>query len=150
MDLLPALLIGAALLAVATAAGLAWRAAQGRASRGSGERVRAEELGSGPAAAGFGERATLVQFSTEFCSRCPATARLLGAIAADTPGTRHVEVDLTHRADLASRFSITQTPTTLLIDADGAVRARIGGAPRAEVVREQLDDLLGRNHVRVS
>ncbi|MFF2496301.1 TlpA family protein disulfide reductase [Agromyces sp. NPDC058064] len=145
MDLLPALAIGAALVAVTTVAGLAWRAAQGRAVRGSGERVRPGELGL--AADGFGTGATLLQFSTEFCSRCPAAARLLGAIADDEAGTRHVEVDLTHRADLAARFRISQTPTTLLLDADGAVRARIGGAPRAEVVRARLDDILGRNHV---
>ncbi|MFB9642582.1 TlpA family protein disulfide reductase [Agromyces lapidis] len=147
MDLLPALAIGAALVAVATVAGLVWRAAQGRAVRGSGARVRPDELGA--AADGFGEQATLVQFSTEFCGRCPAAARLLGAIAADEPGTRHVEIDLTHRADLAARFGISQTPTTLLLDADGVVRARIGGAPRADVVRARLDDILGRNHVGI-
>ena len=52
---------------------------------------------------------------------------------------RHVEVDLTQRADLADRFRVTQTPTTLLLDADGTVRARIGGAP-APRVRVELDD----------
>ncbi|MFF2275213.1 TlpA family protein disulfide reductase [Agromyces sp. NPDC058126] len=147
MDLLPALAIGAALVAVATVAGLAWRAAQGRAVRGSGARVRPGDIGV--ATGGFGEQATLVQFSTEFCSRCPATARLLGAIADDEPGIRHVDVDLTHQADLAARFRISQTPTTLLLDADGVERARIGGAPRAEVVRARLDDILGRNHVGI-
>ncbi|UOQ89556.1 thioredoxin family protein [Agromyces endophyticus] len=147
MDLLLALAIGVALVAVSTAVGLVWRAAQGRAVAGSGDRVHPADVGSEPGA--FGERATLVQFSTEFCSRCPATARLLGGIADETPGVRHVEVDLTLRADVADRFAVTQTPTTLVIDADGAVRARIGGAPRADVVRAQLDRVLGRQHVDV-
>ncbi|MFF2273083.1 TlpA family protein disulfide reductase [Agromyces sp. NPDC058136] len=157
MDLLPALATAAALVGVATAAGLVWRARQGRAVRGAGAGrgrrdastpVLAAELGL--AGDAFGADATLVQFSTEFCSRCPATARLLGAIAAETPGIRHVEVDLTRRADLASRFDVTQTPTTLVVDGDGVVHARIGGAPRAETVRAELDQIIRRNHVSVS
>ncbi|MDF0514941.1 thioredoxin family protein [Agromyces sp. H3Y2-19a] len=147
MDLVAALAIGAALVAAATAVGLVWRARQGRAVGGSGERVRPASLGV--EAGRFGERATLVQFSTEFCSRCPAAARLLGGIADETPGARHVEVDLTHRADLARRFDVTQTPTTLIVDADGIVRTRIGGAPRADVVRARLDEVLGRQHVDI-
>ena len=95
------------------------------------------------------DRATLVQFSTEFCSRCPGAARLLAGIAGETPGVGHVEVDLTHRAGLADRFHVTQTPTTLVVDADGIVRVRIGGAPRADVVRAELDQVLGRQHVDV-
>ena len=88
-----------------------------------------------------------MQFSTEFCAKCPATARLLGSIADEAPGTRHVEVDLTRRADLADRFHVTQTPTTLLLDADGIVRARFSGAPHAHAVRAELDEILGRHHV---
>lgn len=151
MDLLPALATAAALVVVATAAGLVWQARQGRAVRGRRDAstpVRAAEIGL--AGEAFGSDATLVQFSTEFCSRCPATARLLGAIAAETPGVGHVEVDLTRRADLASRFDVTQTPTTLVIDGHGVVQARIGGAPRPEAVRAELDQIIRRNHVSVS
>ena len=144
MDWLAALAVGAALLAAAMATGLWWQSRQGRARAGSGELVRPAELGPAP----FGERATLVQFSTEYCAKCPATARLLGSIAGDAPGTRHVEVDLTRRADLADRFHVTQTPTALLLDGDGIVRARFGGAPHAHAVRAALDEILGRHHVR--
>ena len=133
MDWLPALATGAALLAAATALGLVWRSRQGVARSGSGDVVRPAELG----VAAFGERATLVQFSTEFCARCPATGRLLTQLADEHDGTAHVEVDLTHRPDLAGRFRVTETPTTLLLDADGAVRARIAGLPRAGAVRER-------------
>ena len=105
--------------------------------------MRPTELG----AVVFGDAATIVQFSTEFCARCPATARLLDGIAGDTSGTRHVEVDLTRRADLAGRFQITQTPTVLLLDADGVVRARFSGSPHAHAVRAKLDEILGRQHV---
>ena len=84
MDWPSALAVGAVLVAVATAIGLLWRSRQGRARPGSGERIRAAELGP----VMFGDAATLVQFSTEFCAKCPATARLLGSIADDASGTR--------------------------------------------------------------
>jgi len=147
MDWLPALATGAALLAAATVIGLAWRSRQGVARSGSGDVVHPADLG----VAAFGERATLVQFSTEYCARCPATGRLLARLAGEHDGAAHVEVDLTHRPDLAGRFRITETPTTLLLDGDGAVddgavRARIAGLPRAAAVRERLDDLLRSPH----
>ena len=95
----------------------------------------------------LGDRATLVQFSTEFCTGCRPTARQLSAMAGDYHGVRHVEIDLTHRADLAARFGVLQTPTTLILGADGALTARIGGVPRLGAVRHHLDTLTGRTRV---
>ncbi|NUT57494.1 MAG: thioredoxin family protein, partial [Agromyces sp.] len=95
----------------------------------------------------FGASATLVQFSTAYCSRCPATARELASIAHDYAGVRHVEVDLTHRPDVADRFHVLQTPTTLILDARGATTARIAGVPRSHEVRDRLDELTGRSRV---
>jgi thiol-disulfide isomerase/thioredoxin len=128
------------LVAVATALGLLWRARDGSTRRGSGERIRPADVAA--AASAFGERATLLQFSTEFCTRCPATRRVLGDVAATTAGVTHVDVDLTHRPDLASRYSVLQTPTTLVLDARGVVRARIAGAPRPTAVAETLSGVL--------
>jgi thiol-disulfide isomerase/thioredoxin len=87
-----------------------------------------------------------VQFSTAYCSRCPSTARQLAAISADYAGVRHVEVDLTDRPDLADRFHVLQTPTTLILDARGEGTARIGGVPRARDLRDRLDILTGSSH----
>jgi hypothetical protein len=51
-------------------------------------------------------------------------------------------MDVTHRADIASRFNLLQSPTTLILDGRGVVRARIGGAPRAAEVRAELDRII--------
>lgn len=133
-----------ALVTVSTAAGLLWRATTGRARavRRAGT-VRADEVG----AAAFGERATLLQFSTEFCAPCTATARILDQTARSQHGVAHVEVDLAERPELAHRFSVLQTPTTLVLDATGTIRARIGGAARPADVRATLDRILGSDHV---
>lgn len=130
-----------ALLAGTTVLGLFWRARQGRVTQISGQIISQADVA---AATPFGAAATLLQFSTELCARCPGTRRLLGAVADSRPGVVHVDVDLTHRADLANRYSILQTPTTLILDGAGRVRARVGGAPNRAAIAAALDDFASR------
>jgi thiol-disulfide isomerase/thioredoxin len=137
----------AALVLLATALGLLTRLRDGRIRRpGSAARLVPAEVGADR----FGERATLLQFSTELCAPCRATNRLLAGTAAGRPGVAHVDVDLTRQPRLADRFRILQTPTTLLLDSTGAVRARIGGVPREAALLSTLDALLEDPHVRRS
>jgi thiol-disulfide isomerase/thioredoxin len=119
-----AALIG--LVAVATVLGLLWRASQGRVAPARGK-VSGVELGG---------HATLLQLSSELCAPCRSTARVLAAVA--TEGVRHIEIDIAHRPDLAAQFNVLQTPTTLILDSAGAVRSRIGGAVRREVIEAEL------------
>jgi len=126
-----------ALLAGTTVLGLLWRVRQGRVTQVSGQIIRQADVAATTA---FGQTATLLQFSTELCARCPGTRRLLGAVADSRPGVVHVDVDLTHRADLANRYSILQTPTTLILDGAGRVRARVGGAPNRAAIAATLDE----------
>jgi thiol-disulfide isomerase/thioredoxin len=137
-----ALLVVAVLVAFSTVVGLVWRARNGRVAQlasESREIVRAADVG---VSAPFGEKATLLQFSTEFCAYCPSTRRLLRRLADRTDGVTHVDIDLTHSPELAQRFNVLQTPTTLLLDGDGAVRARIGGAPRPTELEESLTKIV--------
>lgn len=134
----------AGLVIVATVIGLVARSRAGRVQEVRGFRVvRAVDLGTDEP---FGSAATFVQFSTEMCSRCPATKALLVRTAKERKGVQHIEVDITHRPDIASRFNILQTPTTLVLDNSGAIAARIGGAPRPEAVRTALEIALRRDH----
>ncbi|WP_336632477.1 MULTISPECIES: TlpA family protein disulfide reductase [unclassified Microbacterium] len=86
----------------------------------------------------LGDRATLLQFSTEMCSRCPGAHRTLSAIAGAHEGVRHLDVDLTHRPDIAKHFHVLQTPTTLVLDRDGVVHSRFGGTPSRHAVELEL------------
>jgi thiol-disulfide isomerase/thioredoxin len=136
-------LIGLALLLTATVAigvFMQWR--QGRPSRHIvHEVVQPQRLG----ADSIGEFATLLQFSTELCARCPGVHRTLAAIAADHEGVRHLDVDLTNRPDIAKHFHILQTPTTLVLDGAGVVRTRFGGVPSRDVLELELNRLTGEN-----
>ncbi len=129
-----------ALVALATVLGLAWQSQQGRVHRSNGKTViRASDV---PGLRRFASGATLLQFSTEVCAPCRVTHAVLGDVASARPGVAHIDLDVTHRPDLASRFHIMQTPTTLILDRKGVVRARIGGAPKRDSLHAELDRIL--------
>ena len=138
MNLFGALVVLAVLLAATVALGVYLRWAQSRPHRHiPHEVVQPERLG----ADGLGEAATLLQFSTEMCARCPGVHRLLASVASDRPGVRHLDIDLTHRPDIARHFHVLQTPTTLVLDRDGVVQTRFGGVPNREVLELELNRL---------
>ncbi|MEV4687900.1 TlpA family protein disulfide reductase [Microbacterium sp. LWH3-1.2] len=142
MNLVGALITLAVLLAATVALGvyLNWR--QSRARRDvAHEVIEPHRLG----ADGLGEVATLLQFSTELCARCPGVHRTLAAIAADHEGVRHLDVDLTHRPDIAKHFHVLQTPTTLVLDRSGVVQTRFGGAPGRDVLELELNRLIAED-----
>lgn len=134
MSPLPALGVAAALLLLATIAGIVLRRRDGRRREGGTLRFDPADA----ATAELGSRATLVQFSTDMCARCPQVRRLLTDYAADHDGLRHLEVDLTHRPDLSARYRVLQTPTTFVVDDSGAVRARFHGVPQRHALTEAL------------
>lgn len=126
----------AGLVLAATAIGVVQRVLEGRVRHTPDARIVAID------GVALGSRATLLQFSTEVCTPCRSTARVLDQIAAQTPDVAHVDLDVTHRPEVAARYRVMQTPTTLILDADGAIRARIGGAVRRDLVRAELDRVL--------
>jgi len=125
------------LVALATVLGIVLRGLQGRVSQRNGRDALAL-----PDGISLGRGATLLQFSTEVCSPCRATHTVLDGIASGRDDVAHVDLDLTHRPDLASRYNILQTPTTFILDRHGVVRARIGGAARRDSVQAELDRIL--------
>lgn len=145
----------AGLVVGATLLGLLLRAKQTRvrstASDDAADRIRPVDLaaptgetpGATPAAPEFGERLTLVQFSTETCARCPASARSLSGAADAFDGVRHVEIDVTHRDDLIRRFSVLRTPTVLVLDAQHRLRARVSGPVSAQHARDLVEAHVG-------
>jgi thiol-disulfide isomerase/thioredoxin len=99
------------------------------------ERLTPEQIG-----APLGERATMVQFSSAFCSPCRATRVLLKDVAAVVPGVVTVEIDAEQNLQLVRDLEILRTPTVLVLDATGAVTTRASGLPR----REQVLAAVGR------
>lgn len=145
---------GRALLLVAllVAASAGWWVAQHRsgrfrpapaAPRGAAGDVGAARLTTEDLGTPLGARATLVQLSTATCATCPGVRRVLGALAEEHDGVRHVDVDAEARMDLVRRFDVRRTPTVLLLDAEGTVRGRASGPLTATQARSALTEVLG-------
>jgi thiol-disulfide isomerase/thioredoxin len=142
-------LIAALAAAAVLGAALRWRAGRftpvrrragnaGGPAGAQGREDRAESLTAADLGAELGERATLVQFSTPFCSYCGPARELLGEVAAEQPGVAVIEIDAAERMDLARRLRILATPTVLVLGPDGTIVARSSGRPRKAAVRQAV------------
>ena len=136
------ILVLLAIFAAATLVGILWKVSSGRAKRtDASQKVDLAELRAiknGKPVTSFGSRVTFLQFSGEFCSQCPPTARVLSELEAKTPGALHIELDITNRLDLAKKFNVLQTPTTLVLDRRGVILSRIAGSPKTTTLESEL------------
>lgn len=130
--------------AVALTVAVAWvlRTRNGRFSQRA-PRTDVQVLSADDIGTQLGERATLVQFSSAFCSPCRATRVLLNDIAAKVDGVVTVDIDAEEHLEMVRRFGIMRTPTVLVLDADGAVSTRASGLPRREQVLMALGQAVG-------
>lgn len=131
MDALPALIVIVALVAVATLLGLVLRARATRVAQGCG--------GDEHQLAVQGAEVTLVQLSSPVCSACVAMRRVASDLVAADASVAHREIDVVDEPEVARRHSVYSTPTTLVLDREGHVRARLIGAVRAADVRAAVD-----------
>jgi len=136
------LIVILALVALATLFGFIWQASTGRSKRiKDGRQIDLAEIGAtknGLPITKFGEHTTFLQFSSEMCATCKQTAKLFEGLEKTSHGILHMEIDITHRLDLAEKFGILQTPTTLVLDSHGIVKSRIGGAPKPSTIEEEI------------
>jgi thiol-disulfide isomerase/thioredoxin len=144
MSVVGGLIVLVVVLAAASAAGFGLRQRQGRfqqqkSKSSAGGTGRADSppapssdtvLTAADLGAPLGERATLVQFSTEFCTYCGPTRELLAEVARDRDGVAFVEIDAARRMDLTRRLRVMSTPTVLVLDWGGAIARRTSGQPR--------------------
>lgn len=153
------LVVLAAVLVIATVVGLLLRARSGRLrdvvpepvadgdgpvavetadrSHHGGEMLSPTDLGSP-----LGARATLVQFSSSFCSPCRATRSLLQDVAQAVPGVAHIELDAESHMDLVRHLGVRRTPTVFLLDGRGAIRKRASGQPRKPDIVAALGEIV--------
>jgi len=126
----------ALVLAFATAFGIWDKRRSGRVTVKKDLRhsVSATEIGSE-----LGEAATVLQFSSAFCTPCRATRSTLSSVVSHYPKIKHVEVDAESNLDLVRRLDIRQTPTTIFLNSSGKEIARAVGAPKRDQVVNALE-----------
>jgi len=129
-SLLPLVIV----LGLASIYGLWYQRSRGTVKEKSGQSVITESM----IGADLGSRATLVQFSSAFCTPCRATRVLLENIVAQMEDVKHVEVDAEANLELVRELNILSTPTTLILDSKGREVGRAVGAPKREQVIHAL------------
>ena len=133
--LLPVVIV----LALASAYGLWYRSSRGKVK--SSARAKLIALDRKTLGSELGERATLVQFSSAFCTPCRMTRTLITDVITDMPDVRHIDIDAESHLDLVRRFDIRSTPTTLFLDSSGIERGRAIGAPKRNELIEAITAL---------
>jgi thiol-disulfide isomerase/thioredoxin len=134
-SLLPILIV----LALASGYGFWYRSSRGKvkgSSRASSDGIDLASLGGE-----LGSEATLVQFSSAFCTPCRMTRTLITDVISDMPGVRHIDVDAESHLEMVRKLDIRSTPTTLFLDKDGVERGRAVGAPKRSQLIEAITAL---------
>jgi len=124
------------LLALATGIGMRLKATQGRIKQKTGLQISVSEIGEP-----LGERATVVQFSTTFCSSCRAAKVLISDVVSKRSDVKYVEIDAESNLDLVRKLDIRSTPTTLFLDKKGFEIARAVGAPKRDQITTAINRL---------
>ena len=109
-----------------------------RSKNGVIRKKRRLHISSSEFAGSYGSRATILQFSTTFCTQCRAAKSLIADVIKNQSDIAYIEVDAESNLELVRRVGIKSTPTTLFLDKGGFEIARATGAPK----RDQLIKVL--------
>lgn len=124
-------------LALASAYGLWYQRTRGaiRTKKAvPGNRLGADVLGEA-----LGSRATMVQFSSAFCTPCKATHALLTQMVTSMDDVKHIHIDAESHLELVRQLDIRSTPTTLFLNSEGVEVGRAAGTPKREQVLAALN-----------
>ncbi len=129
-SLLPILIV----LALASAYGIWYQRSRGAIR----DKERAGIITAQMIGAPLGARASLVQFSSAFCTPCRATRALLENVVEGLSDVVHIDIDAEDHLELVRELNILSTPTTLILDSRGHEVGRAVGAPKREHVLNAL------------
>jgi thiol-disulfide isomerase/thioredoxin len=130
---LPLLLV----LAIASAYGFWWKKRQGAIR--TNKVAPSHHLSAAVLGQELGSRATMVQFSSAFCTPCRATHALLSQMVESLPDVKHVQIDAESHLELVRQLDIRSTPTTIFINSKGIEVGRAAGTPKREQVIAALN-----------
>jgi thiol-disulfide isomerase/thioredoxin len=86
----------------------------------------------------LGSRATMVQFSSAFCTPCRATKVLLEDMVKTMPDVRYAHIDAESHLELVRKLDIRSTPTTLFLNSAGVEVGRAMGTPKRAQVQAAI------------
>ena len=131
-SLLPLILI----LALTAVVGFRYRVKKGVIKEKKGSQILESELGKK-----YGKRATVVIFSTTFCSECRSAKALISDVTSTLSDISYIEIDAESNLELVRRVDIRSTPTTIFLDKAGFEIARATGAPKRDQLIKMIASL---------
>ncbi len=90
----------------------------------------------------LGSRATMVQFSSAFCTPCRATKVLLEDMVKTMPDVHYAHIDAESHLELVRKLDIRSTPTTLFLNGAGVEVGRAMGTPKRAQVQAAIAAIL--------
>ncbi|WP_344610453.1 thioredoxin family protein [Dactylosporangium salmoneum] len=125
-----------AVLAVATVAGLLYRARYGRL------RTSAGDLPPGLLPPGASDGVVLLHFTSATCAPCRQVKAVCADLVQTLPGVRHVEVDADAHLDAVKSLDIWRLPTLLIVDRGGNIARRSVGVPDRSELRRTVTEVM--------
>ena len=112
-----------------------------RSKNGVIRKKRRLHIGEAEFAGTYGERITILQFSTTFCSQCRAAKALISDVVKDEKDISYLEIDAESNLALVRKVDVRSTPTTIFLDKDGYEIARATGAPKRDQLQKVIASL---------
>ena len=112
-----------------------------RSKNGVIRKKRKLHIGEAEFAGTYGERITILQFSTTFCSQCRAAKALISDVVKDEKDISYLEIDAESNLALVRKVDVRSTPTTIFLDKDGYEIARATGAPKRDQLQKVIASL---------
>ena len=112
-----------------------------RSKNGVIRKKRRLHIGEAEFAGTYGERITILQFSTTFCSQCRAAKALISDVVKDEKDISYLEIDAESNLALVRKVDVMSTPTTIFLDKDGYEIARATGAPKRDQLQKVIASL---------
>jgi thioredoxin-related protein len=85
--------------------------------------------------------ATILLFSTEYCSICPGVKKQIEKYIGDSNNISLHQIDAVENIDVARKLHVKSSPTTIFFDSKGNEFGRIIGAPKSNQLQETFSKL---------
>jgi len=85
--------------------------------------------------------ATILLFSTEYCSICPGVKKQIEKYIGDVNNISLHQIDAVENIDVARKLHVKSSPTTIFFDSKGNEFGRIIGAPKSNQLKDTFSKL---------
>lgn len=121
-------------LALASAFGLWWRSKQGQFKKAEIAKAPHNFISKSEIGIDLGQRVTIMQFSSAFCSPCKATAQIITNLVKDMSDVVYTQIKSEENLKLIEKFDIKSTPTVVFFNGHGMEVGRAVGTPTNDQV----------------